>query len=238
MKSLFICLLLLVPLGLVAQVESEIPKFMYGTDLISENVAVCRIIPPNNDPNGIYVIQIKPNGNILKLKIGDVRDVLKTDMEVVAVLSAPNDGYKKINNTVINKRANADYDLFMCWQNNKPVEFFDDDLFPSYAEMYSNVIQGPGLIKESRITTSDNQNSGSISSIGIDRFNNLMFIHGITPTTPLQFATTIMDIMPGMRSLMMTEMGPNAAIGFVSGSQYYYSIGNTTYVNTFLFTIR
>lgn len=238
MKNLIICLLLLVPLGLVAQTESKTPTFLYGTDVITENVAVCRITPPDNDPNGVYVIQIKPDGTILELKIGDVREVLERDMEVIAVVNAPNDGYKKINNTVVSKRANKEYDMFMCWQDNKSIEFLDHKSFPSYSEIYSNIVQGPGLIKEGKVTTTDNKNIGSVSSVGIDRFNNLTFIHRVTPTTPFQFTTTVMDIMPGMRSLMLTSLGPGASIGFVSGSQYYYSIGNTTYSSTTLFSIK
>lgn len=237
MKKLFLLLLLLVPLGLVAQ-STETPKFLYGTDIIAENVAVCRITAPDHDPDGIYVIQIKPDGKILEVRIGDVRQTLAEDMQVVAVLSAPDEGYKKLNNEVVTRRANPDYDMFMAWDRGKPIEFFDNNLFPSYAEFYSNVVQGPGLIKDSKVIARDNRTRGAISSVGVDRYNNLTFIHGITQTTPFQFSTTIMDAMPGMRNLMMTTLGPNAAIGFISGSQYYFSIGNTTYVNTSLFTIR
>jgi len=238
MKKLLLVLLLLVPLGLVAQSKAEIPKFLYETDLIAENVAVCRIAAPDHDPDGIYVIQIKPDGKILEVRIGDVRETLEKDMQVVAVLSAPDEGYKKLNNEIIAQRTNPDYDTFMAWDNGKPVEFFDASLFPSYAEFYSNVVQGPGLIRDNKIVTSDNTNRGAISSVGIDKYNNLTFIHSITQTTPVQFSATIMNAMPGMRTLMMTTLGPNASIGFVSGSQYYFSIGNTTYVNTSLFTIR
>lgn len=238
MKKLFLVLLLLVPLGLVAQSEAGAPKFLYGTDLIAENVAVCRITAPDHDPDGIYVIQIKPDGKILEVRVGDVRETLEKDMEVVAVLSAPDEGYKKLNNEVVERRASSSYDMFMAWDRGKPIEFFDNDLFPTYAEFYSNVVQGPGLIRDSKIVTSDNTSKGAISSVGVDKYNNLTFIHGITQTTPVQFSATIMDAMPGMRTLMMTTLGPNASIGFVSGSQYYFSIGSTTYLNTSLFTIR
>lgn len=236
MKKLFLFLLLLIPLGLVAQSNADKPEFLYGTDLIDENVAVFRITAPGHDPYGIYVIQIDPKGKILELRVDDVRKTFEEDARVIAAVSAPEGGYQKINGRIMTK-TNPDYDIFMAWEPYTPAAFFSESYFPSYRE-YDNIMQGQALIVNKRVVTKDNYTKGPISAVGIDRYENLTFLHTLKETTPFEFAGTVLDAMPRTRVLMMTTIGPNASIGFISGSQYYYSIGNTTYVNTSLFTIR
>lgn len=173
---------------------------------------------------------------MLEVRVGDVRKTFEEDAQVIAALSAPEGGYRELNGRVI-AEVNPDYNMFMGWNSDNAVKFFSESSFGSYEE-FSNIVQGQALIANKRVVTKDNYSRGAISAVGIDRYKHLNFIYAIRETTPLQFSNTIRKAMPGMRVLMITALGPNASIGFITDSQNYYSIGNTTYVNTSLFTIK
>jgi hypothetical protein len=200
--------------------------------LISKNIAIQKIISPlksNISNSEIYIIQGASDKISLNYHSDNTIQQIMTDTSVIGLINCPLE-IIKIDNKIINQPNLQSSTTYFAWdpvnKSNTYVRFFTHADLPKYQALYKNIVQGKQLITNEKTIAVSEPRYSSISAIGLDKYNNLIFVHSRTPYSLNQLSSIINEVMPGIKHLILTGVGPTSILSFRGEGQPFYSIGS------------
>ncbi len=231
MRLYYLYLIALVPYFAGAQPTFTKQESKYFGDIITEGVAIHRVVSPLKSSIGsstIYVVQAIPDKIGLNTKICKAPEAF-VDSEVLATINAPSSGYKKFSGRS-NGYKLANSMAYFAWHpirnDSAYIRFFNRIDFDKHSKSYLNVVEGKLLIEDSVVTVTEEETYMSISAIGLDRFDRLIFLHSRSPYSLHQFASIVNETLKGVKVLILTGQGKESVLGFKGVDKPYFSYGS------------
>lgn len=231
MKSTYLTIGIFISILSSSQPTFSTQEIKYFGDIITPDIGIHRIIPSLKSSVGssnIYIVQARVNGIYLSNEVSKAPNVFR-DTSVIALINIPKTGYQKINGQSNGYKLGSSTAYF-GWipiENNFPyLRFFEREDFNSLSKRYLNVIEGTLLIKQDSVMIKDEYDYMSISAIGLDKYNNLIFVHSRSPYSLNKFALMLLESLKGIKALILTATGQESVLGFKGVDEPEFSYGS------------